>query len=114
MDEDFFEFLYRHYVNTLTGRPRSVEDFVPFCRDYLKDNPPIGTAVVGTGLAVRLRKGEVLSFQRPAAAPQPGKAISISKAEFDPERSGISNTDCMNITDPDQPPGATPGWGPSR
>jgi len=126
VEMNIFDYLLEQYNHTavmeggcagLPGSegPLGEDHFVAFCKAYLQGNPPVGTAVVGFGLAVRLRKGQVLTFTKPPAPERPeGKAITISSGEVDPAQQGISNTDSMQITDPNRAAADRPRWGPSR
>lgn len=61
----FLESEYEAHLATL-GNPSEVADtrviFVNFCEEYLKDNQPIQTAYLPSGLGVRLQQGQLVSF----------------------------------------------------
>jgi hypothetical protein len=79
----------------------TVDYFVDFCKKYMADNPPVGTAVVARGLGVRLRKGQTVCLvvetekegmpNRPVLVTNPG----VSRDDMAP-------TTVIHVTNPDR------------
>lgn len=76
------------------------QEFVEFARQYLDANPPLSQTYIGTGIAVKLQNGVIVTFSTKDATvvAHRDESIALNRPKSQPGQHGISDMGSIPIT----------------